>query len=76
MTFPEAQILARGIAGPMRFREAKAAAGLDPDRTYEVLHRLWRLRVIEHVRYDHWAVTERGRIAIALHRAKEEIHDR
>lgn len=73
MTEDEATILRLALACdegglPLRWRTVRDLLG---ERGWSVLDRLKKQGAMEHPGYDHWRITEKGRIAIALQTAAD-----
>jgi len=69
----ETRLLAMALDGPVTFKAVYKTlwppySPEAPDRAWALLNKLRTHQCITHVRYGRWAITERGRIALALAR--------
>lgn len=62
----ETMILLMALKADQRLRWRHAYMALRGEHAWAVLNRLRSAGAIEHVGYDHWRITEKGRIAAAL----------
>lgn len=68
MTVNETFVLMLALQADDRLQIGAVASAMHgtADNAWPVLNSLRRQGAIEHVRYDHWRITEKGRIAAAL----------
>jgi hypothetical protein len=65
MTANETFVLMMALAdGPLRYRDVYAA--VRGERAWAILNSLHKAGALEHPAYNHWQITEKGRIAAAL----------
>ncbi len=61
-------LLALKVDGPLRYATVYHAMG--GERAWSILRRLRHAGALDHPGYNHWQITEKGRIAAALAMAK------
>lgn len=62
-------LLALKADGPLRYREVYAA--VHGERAWSILNALHKAGALDHPAYNHWQITEKGRIAAALAMSKD-----
>lgn len=66
MTMNETFVLMLALAAGDRLRYRDVYAAVRGERAWAILDSLRKAGVLDHPSYDHWRITEKGRIAAAL----------
>jgi len=71
VTDSETLVLMLALQNDPHLRYRTVYTTVRSEAAWSILNRLREQGAVEHVGYDHWRITERGRIAIGLAMAKD-----
>ena len=72
MTTNETFVLMLALIANDRLQYRTVYDAVHGEQAWTILNKLRKQGALEHVRYDHWKITEKGRIAIALAMTKDK----
>ena len=72
MTTNETFVLMLALIADQRLRYRTVYKAVHGEQAWSILNKLHKQCAIDHVRYDYWQITEKGRIAIALAMSKDK----